>query len=182
MYTKVIIMAEYEVSIPQGVTVNINKNQVVVAGKLGELKREFKLDKIKTEQKDSKLLIKTDKPKTKEKAYLGSITAHIKNMIKGVEKGHKYKLKVVYKHFPINLELKGNELLIKNFAGEKKPRKSKILEDVKVKISGDKIEVDGKDIEKVGQTAANIEKASRIKKKDIRVFQDGIFITSKGEE
>ena len=40
--------------------------------------------------------------------------------------------------------------------------------------------VRGADREKVGQTAANIERACRIKKRDRRVFQDGIYIVSKG--
>ena len=36
------------------------------------------------------------------------------------------------------------------------------------------------DKEKVGQTVANIERAGKVKKRDIRVFQDGVYRTSKG--
>ena len=46
----------------------------------------------------------------------------------------------------------------------------------------DDVTVTGSDREKVGQTAANIERACKIKKRDRRVFQDGIYIVSKGEE
>jgi large subunit ribosomal protein L6 len=174
-------MTEYELTIPQGVTVNVAGNQIKVSGKLGELTRSFKMDGIKAEQTDDVMKISMESPKTKEKAYLGSITAHVKNMIKGVSTGYKYKLRILYKHFPINVSIEKDKVVIKNFAGEKKARTADILEDVKVKLAGDIIEVEGKDIEKVGQTAANIELASRVKKKDIRVFQDGIFITQKGE-
>ena len=42
--------------------------------------------------------------------------------------------------------------------------------------------VSGADREKVGQTAANIERACKIRKRDRRVFQDGIYIVSKDGE
>ena len=62
---------------------------------------------------------------------------------------------------------------------EKIPRKSKILEGVKVEIDKDTILLSGYDKEAVGQTAANLEKATKIKKRDRRRFQDGIFIIEK---
>lgn len=175
-------MTEFEVKLPEDATLEINKNEVVAKGKLGQLKRTFKLEKMKIEKKDNLLVLKMDEPKSKEKAYMGSVAAHMKNMLEGVSKGHKYKLKVVYKHFPINVSVEKDKFVIKNFAGEKKPRMSKILDGAKVTVKNEIIEVDGMDIEKVGQTAANIEKATRIRKKDIRIFQDGIFIIQKGAE
>ena len=51
--------------------------------------------------------------------------------------------------------------------------------EVKVQNKTD-VTVSGVDREKVGQTAANIERSCRIKKRDRRVFQDGIYIVSKG--
>ena len=52
--------------------------------------------------------------------------------------------------------------------------------EVKVEVQN-KVDVivSGADIEKVGQTAANIERSCKIRKRDRRVFQDGIYITSK---
>ena len=81
------------------------------------------------------------------------------------------------------VEKKNNLLKIKNFFGETKERTAKLLEGVDVKIEGDILTVESCDIEKAGQTAANIEASTRVKKKDRRIFQDGIFIISKaGEE
>lgn len=174
-------MAEYEITVPKNVAVTVTKKDVSVKGKLGELTKSFKLERVKAEQKDETLTLSMENAKTQEKANLGSIAAHIKNMVDGVERGHKYALKILYKHFPINVSIEKDRVVIKNFAGEKKPRFAKIVGSSKVTLKGDVIEVDGTDIEQVGQTAANIEQATRIKKKDIRIFQDGIFITKKSE-
>lgn len=105
--------------------------------------------------------------------------AHINNMIKGVTEGFKYRLKVVYSHFPMTVKVQGDEVVIENFLGEKNPRRAKILPGVTVKVKGSEIEVEGIDKEAVGQTAANIEQATRITKWDRRVFQDGIYIVEK---
>jgi hypothetical protein len=55
----------------------------------------------------------------------------------------------------------------------------KILPSVKVEVKKQEVIVSGIDIEAVGQTAANIEQATRITGKDSRVFQDGIYIVEK---
>ena len=72
-----------------------------------------------------------------------------------------------------------NEIIIKNFLGEKIDRKSKVLEGVNVSIDKDIITLSGNDIELVGQTAANLEKTTKIKNRDRRRFQDGIFLIEK---
>ncbi len=110
---------------------------------------------------------------------LGTIIAHTRNMIKGLKEGYSYKLKVVYTHFPISVKVEGDKVVITNFLGEKTPRVAKILGDTKVQVNGQEIIVSGSDKELVGQTAANIETATKISKKDRRVFQDGIYIVSR---
>ena len=175
-------MVKYEIEIPKEVELKEEKGKITVKGPLGQTERAFKLKGIKIKKEADKLTIEKEETRKKQKAYLGSVTAHIKNMIKGVTKGHDYKLKIVYKHFPINVALEGNKLAIKNFAGEKKPRYASILEGVKVDIKNNIIELKGIDIEKVGQTAANIEQKTKIKDKDVRIFQDGIYIIKKSGE
>jgi large subunit ribosomal protein L6 len=72
--------------------------------------------------------------------------------------------------------------VIQNFLGERSPRKALILDGVTVKAKGDDVTVEGIDKEKVGQTVANIERATAVSRRDIRVFQDGIYLTSKGDD
>ena len=105
--------------------------------------------------------------------------SHIRNLIKGVNKGFTYKVKVCSGHFPINLTTEDNTIIINNFLGEKIPRKAKILPGVTTKIEGEIISLDGTDKESVSQSSANIELATRITKRDKRVFQDGCYIISK---
>ena len=100
-------------------------------------------------------------------------------MLKGVNEKFEYKLKIAYSHFPMTVDIQGNEATIKNFIGEKIPRKSKILEGTEVSIDNGIITVTSQNKELAGQTAANFEKATKIRMKDRRVFQDGIFILSK---
>jgi large subunit ribosomal protein L6 len=56
---------------------------------------------------------------------------------------------------------------------------AKILDGVTVNLGNDEVVLTGIDKEKVGNTAANIEHATRIRKRDPRVFQDGIYITER---
>ena len=71
------------------------------------------------------------------------------------------------------------KVTIENFLGERYPRTAKIVGDAKVKIQGDEVIVTGIHKEEVGQTMANIEQATKIKGRDPRVFQDGIYLVAK---
>jgi large subunit ribosomal protein L6 len=98
--------------------------------------------------------------------------------------GFEYKLKAVYSHFPMTIRVNGNQMTITNLFGEKVPRVAALPwspAEVEVKVQNKTdVTVSGADREKVGQTAANIERSCRIKNRDRRVFQDGIYIVSKG--
>jgi large subunit ribosomal protein L6 len=102
-------------------------------------------------------------------------------MISGVQKGFTYKLKIVFSHFPISAKVQGKTVLIENFTGERRARKSKIIGDVKVKVEAEDIVVQGVNLEDVSQTAANIEQATKVRRKDPRIFLDGIFVYERNE-
>lgn len=173
---------EVEVELIDGVQVDVERRSIKVKGPKGELSWKFKEDFILLTKVENKIVIsaRTKRyPYRKQMAIMGAIAGHIKNQMKGVTEGFTYKLRIVYSHFPMKVQAKGPYVMIDNFIGEKFPRKSKILEGVKVEIKGSDITVSGIDKEKVGQTAANLEQATKVRNLDIRVFQDGVYIIEK---
>ena len=167
------------IEVPKGIEINLEGNKLTVKGPEGENKKTFNITNLIFEKKDNQIIMRCEKATKKEKKMMNTISAHIKNMIKGVQKKFEYKLKVCFSHFPITVEIKESEAIIKNFLGEKIPRKVKIPGDVEVEADKEIITITSFDKELAGQTAANFETATRIKKKDRRIFQDGIFITNK---
>ncbi|VVB80332.1 50S ribosomal protein L6 [uncultured archaeon] len=168
-----------EIEIPEKVEVTQKGNLVIVKGPEGENERKFNFRDLEFEIKGKKIKVGSKKATKKEKKRINSTTAHLRNMLQGSEKKYEYKLKVCFVHFPSTVEVKGSEVIIKNFLGEKVSRKAKIPKGAEVKIDKDIIIVKSSDKEIAGQAAANLEIATRIRKRDRRVFQDGIFITSK---
>jgi len=169
------------IQIPDEVELTLDGKKVTVKGAKGTLTRDFSYTPVFMELQGKTLKIWAEWPRKKEMALVGTIHAHIKNMIVGVTKGFTQKLKIVFSHFPISVKVQGNTVLIENFTGEKNPRRAKIIGDVKVKIQSEDIIVQGINLEEVSQTAANIEQATKVKKKDPRVFLDGIYIYERVE-
>ncbi len=171
------------IEIPEGVEVNLEGSKIIVIGKEGKNERTFKFAKLDVEKKDNKIIIGNKKSSKKEKRNMNTIAAHIRNMIKGVQEKFVYKLKVCFSHFPITVEIKNNEAVIKNFLGEKVPRKIKLPEGIETEVDKEIITIKSTDKELAGMAAADLESITRISKRDRRIFQDGIFITNKcGED
>jgi len=171
------------IEIPEGVEVELAGSKVTINGKEGKNEREFDMANLSIEKKDNKIIIWHKKASKKEKRRMNTIAAHIRNMIKGVQEKFEYKLKVCFSHFPITVEIKNNEAIIKNFLGEKVPRKIKLPEGIEAKVDKEIIIIKSVNKELAGMAAADLESVTRISSRDRRIFQDGIFITNKcGEE
>jgi len=167
--------------VPEEVAINLQGKVVSVKGEKGSLTRDFSFAPVSIDAEGQTVRVSAKWPRKKEAALVGTIYAHIQNMITGVTKGYSYKLKIVFSHFPISVRLEGKTLLIENFIGERKARRIKVLGDVKVKIETDDIIISGINLEEVSQTAANIEQASRVKGKDVRIFLDGLYVYERNE-
>ncbi len=168
-----------EIEIPEGVGVVVSGDDVVVKGNDKELKRLFDIGKVKIKVDGNKIVLSVDGATRRESKMIGTIWAHLKNMVKGVGENFVYELEVCNIHFPMNVKVDGERVLIKSFLGETTVREVKIVDGAKVDIKGNKITISSSNIESAGQTAGNLEKATRLTGRDRRIFQDGIFITKK---
>ncbi len=173
------LMSEEKVKVPENVSVEKQKDELKVSGENGEIVKKFSHPTIEIEINDEEVVLKVERPSKKEKAQLGTFKSHLENMIKGAQEDFVYKLKIIYSHFPMEVTSEQDMMVIKNFVGENKPRKAKIIGSTEAEVDGNEITVKGPDKEAVAQTAANIESATKISNVDPRVFQDGIYITEK---
>jgi large subunit ribosomal protein L9e len=156
----------------------------------GTLQRDFKhlaVDMYLTEVDGAKaLLVDCHFGRRKALASIRTCTSHVQNMITGVTRGFEYKMRLVYAHFPINIniEKKGAVVEIRNFLGEKRVRVVDMLAGVTCERSTggvkDELVLSGNDVELVSRSAALIHQVCLVKHKDIRKFLDGIYLSDKG--
>jgi large subunit ribosomal protein L6 len=169
-----------EIDIPSSVSITKQNNLITLKGSFGSVQKDFTKMPAMIDLQDEKITIKSQGNRKKDFALVNTLQSVINNMIKGSSTGFTYKLKIVFAHFPITVKIKGKEISVENFFGERSARTSKIVgNDTKVTVQGEDVIVTGPNIENVSQTAANLELATRIKNKDSRVFLDGVYIYSK---
>jgi large subunit ribosomal protein L6 len=169
-----------EIVLPSEVSITKQENLITTKGSFGSVQKDFTKMPAIIDLQDNKITIKSRGNRKKDFALVNTLQSVINNMIKGSSQGFTYRLKIVFAHFPISIKIKGKDIIVENFFGERSPRTSKIIgNDTKVSVEGEDIIVKGPNIENVSQTAANLELATRIKNKDSRVFLDGVYIYSK---
>merc|ERR1712142_665320 len=172
------------VKAPNNVSISVKSRKVTVTGPRGTLVRSFRHLPVDMSMVGKKQL-KVEKwfGKHKELAAVRTVCSHVENMIKGVTLGFLYKMRAVYAHFPINVAITNNNtsVEIRNFLGEKYARHVNMLGGVTFKPSGSKDEfiLEGNDLELVSRSAALIQQSTSVKKKDIRKFLDGIYVSDK---
>jgi len=174
---------KHVIELSDGIGAGIDEGTVTLSKDGTSLSREFIHSRVSVSMNDGNIEVFCDLPRRKEKALAGTWAAHLRNMNKGLSEGFEYRLKAVYSHFPMTLKVQGSILTITNLFGERIPRKAELPwtpAEVTVKVENKtEVVVTGADKEKVGQTSANIERACRIRGRDRRVFQDGVYIVQK---
>ncbi len=171
-----------EIKLPEGVSARQQASVLVIKGPQGEVKREFLHPRVKISLEGGKIVLLSPSATRREKTILGSFASHLQNIVQGVQHPHLYRLTICSSHFPMNVSVSGNELVIKNFLGESVPRKVALPEGTEVKVEGKEVIICSPDKEVAGRAAARIEGICRSAKKDVRIFMDGIWITEKSSK
>ncbi|MBE0526787.1 50S ribosomal protein L6 [Candidatus Thorarchaeota archaeon] len=164
--------------------VTLEDKTVIVTGPKGTLKRSFPELQTTIKIEGNEVIVGTHISRKRSRALVGTVIAHVRNMMLGVHLGYEYEMKIVFSHFPITVEVKDKIIWIKNFIGERGLRSAKLIGDIKIRTTEDEIFISGINLEHVAQSAANIQQACRIRDKDRRVFLDGIYVIrkTKGDE
>ena len=169
------------VDVPKGVTFSVVDRRLRAKGPLGAVERPFPSDAIHlaTDSGKATLTLRLPSHRKRSQALLKTWAAHLRNLSGSLTVGVEARLKVVAAHFPMKVQVKENHLVIENFLGEKYPRSTDLVPGTSARVEGEFVILSGYDIEQVGQSAANIERASRIRDYDPRVFQDGIYLVER---
>ena len=173
------IKLEQKIEMPSGVTAAVANEILTIKGPKGEVSKELKYPLITLKAADNSVLISCSKGTKRQKRVINTFVANVKNMVQGVQEPYQYLLKICSGHFPMNVSISGEQMIIKNFLGEKSPRTVKLKKGVSVKIEGDQISVESADKELAGQMASDIELLTAKRNRDLRIFQDGIYMIQK---
>lgn len=180
------INTNQSVTVPDEVEVSVKSRVVTVKGARGTLTKAFKHLAVDISMPDKKT-VRVEKwfGKKKQLAAVRTVCSHITNLINGVTKGYKYKMRAVYAHFPINCAISegGTLVEVRNFLGEKYTRRVRMHDGVvceNSKEQKDELILTGNSVEAVSQSAALIQQSTTVKNKDIRKFLDGVYVSEKG--
>eukprot|EP01007_Sphenomonas_quadrangularis_P000412 NODE_1257_length_937_cov_973.322072_g1042_i0.p1 GENE.NODE_1257_length_937_cov_973.322072_g1042_i0~~NODE_1257_length_937_cov_973.322072_g1042_i0.p1 ORF type:complete len:188 (+),score=51.32 NODE_1257_length_937_cov_973.322072_g1042_i0:57-620(+) len=173
------------VAIPEGVTVTVAKRYVTVKGPRGTLERDFHHAHFDMKVVGDRFVVELWFGKKNQIALVKTILSHVRNMITGVTKGIRVRMRFAYAHFPINVTVENSVVEIRNFLGEKVVRRVPVSEGVTCTRTDpakqkDELVLEGNDLEQVTGCAASIHQSCLVKKKDIRKFLDGIYVSEKG--
>eukprot|EP01060_Flectonema_neradi_P037748 TRINITY_DN76_c0_g1_i1.p1 TRINITY_DN76_c0_g1~~TRINITY_DN76_c0_g1_i1.p1 ORF type:complete len:193 (+),score=40.87 TRINITY_DN76_c0_g1_i1:52-630(+) len=176
------------IPVQEGTEVKINKRVVTVTGPKGTLTRSFAHAPIDLKVDDKKNLIVAEKwfGTKSQNSTLKSVLSHINNMMTGVTLGYKYKMRFAYAHFPVSVTVNDAEkqIEIRNFLGEKYVRRVPLVGETKasrtdVAVMKDELVLEGTSIRDVSLSASLVHGVTLVKRKDIRKFLDGIYVSAK---
>ena len=173
---------EQAVAVPDGVDLRFGKGVVHVRGRLGATTRDFRRIPVAIDVAGDGRSVRVRAAGSRKRDYsiLNTACSIMRNLVAGVQDGYTVRMKVVFAHFPITVKVDGPYILVENFQGERSARRARIVgRDTRVEPMGEDVVITGPVLTDVTQTAANLQQNTRVKKKDHRVFLDGIYVYEK---
>ena len=141
------------INIPEEVEIKIDKDNIIVKGKLGELSQKFDNTSVKLRMEDNRLTVIPISNSNENRAKYGLYRSLINNMVIGVSSGFSKTLKIVGVGF--RASKKGNDLEI--LAGYSNPVIVNRLQGISLDVPDNTtIVVRGIDKQVVGEMAAKI--------------------------
>jgi ribosomal protein L6, bacterial type len=138
--------------VPEAVEIKIEKEEILVKGRKGELKQVLP-DFLRVVIKDDKLTVSIKNPEDKkQKSLWGTINRLIFNMIKGVTDGFEKRLELVGVGY--KAEVNNNKLILR--LGFSHPIEYIISPDIEITTEKNLIIITGINKQKVGDAAAKI--------------------------
>jgi large subunit ribosomal protein L6 len=177
-----VIKVKETIDLPEDFEAEYTDGMLKVEGNGEEVEKKLQHALVEVEADGDKVTFSTQETKRSITSIVSTFRSHTENMVEGLQNEHIYKMKGVYAHFPMTIKQESNKVLIENFMGERKPREIDIEEGVTVEIDGEDLTIRGANKDAVSQTAGKIEQACSKGNRDPRTFQDGVYITSRGEE
>lgn len=140
------------ITLPQGVTVTVVEDEIIVKGPKGELKSKV-MPKIGLKQEDGEVIVTRKNDEAQTKAFHGLVRSLIANNIVGVTDAYKKTLKLIGTGYRVQTKGAGLSVTV----GFSHPVDIAAIEGIKLSIEGnDIIHIEGIDKQKVGQAAADI--------------------------
>lgn len=171
-----------KIDLPEGFKAEYNDGILTVEGNGEEVEKKLQHALVDVEVNQEEVVFSTEEDRKDIQSVVSTFRSHTENMAEGLQDEHVYSMKGVYAHFPMTIKQESNKVVIENFMGERKPREINIEEGATVEVDGEDLTIRGADKDAVSQTAGKIEQACRKGDRDPRTFQDGVYITSRGEE
>ena len=145
------------ISIPQGVTVSLDKGMITVKGPKGEIKKDFNIDLIRINIADDTI---TSEPIRNDKfsnAIWGTYMSHIENMIAGSEKS--FEKKLIIEGVGFKCEVKADKLQLN--VGFSHPVFVDIPADLTITAEKGNLTITGIDKESVSRFAMQVRKIKK---------------------
>ena len=179
MSTKQIENHEVIIPIPDPVKISVSHKILHVQGPLGKTRKNFKKIPVDLVVEGKNVIIRSLGTRKRDYAIFKTAESLVNTLIKGIQTGYTFKMKIVYAHFPITVKVKDGYIHVENFQGERAARVSRIFGDTKVIPKGDDVLITGSVLTDVSQTAGALQQNTKVKNKDHRVFLDGLYLYEK---